>query len=172
MSDQIEILGQKLAYPNTWQGASAVFFFCLSLTLISWFAFKWLTPEAVQALNAIVVGQNAEKQQLVLANQKLLQQVEYLQKQVDEFTKGSQTVDVIDKKAITESLKQFRKEREEILSNVLTQQKAQQEILNSAGAKLPDEKPIVILQQQQQQQQQQTQSQLNQLQQQIQQMDF
>ena len=49
----IEIFGQKLSYPTTWHGASAVLVVCIAITVIAVIAKGWATPEVIRGLNGL-----------------------------------------------------------------------------------------------------------------------
>lgn len=57
---QIEILGQKMAYPNTTYGASAVLFFCIAFVLTVLLVTSWAKPQDLIDLQELLVKASNE----------------------------------------------------------------------------------------------------------------
>jgi len=83
MSQEInEIMGQKLAYPSTWQGAATVFSICVAFVLIAYIFKAWATPDNINALKGLYAGtavQDKLNEELVKKVQSLTERIALLE---------------------------------------------------------------------------------------------
>jgi len=80
-TNNIEILGQKLSYPETWHGMIAVLLVCLTLFGITSITLGWATPEILQGLKGLT--ETSMVQQKV--NEDLLVNIRLLSTRIQEL---------------------------------------------------------------------------------------
>jgi hypothetical protein len=185
----IEILGQKLSYPQTKYGAMAVFFFCTAITAIAYIALTWATPENMGNLHSLLNTSNAERADLSSRNTELMKQIDVLEttnKKLEERLAKISEINIsaseipaayqqlfeqsaqLAKEAEAERMK-LASQREAELKNAIAHQKARLEMVTSIADAGPKTLEIQSFQGQQQQQLDMYIEQLDQVQQQIQQ---
>ncbi len=169
MEDQrIEILGQKLAYPTTVYGTTAVLFLCIALVIIAKIAADWASPEALAEARALLADETAKSSEISSVNAELLSQIATLQ---TKLLQQSSTSSVSSNAAeapedIEQHLERLRVRREQAYTTLLENQKARAKTASTISAQSGAQPDIRIYTGQQQQQQQQFEKQLEQIQQQ------
>jgi len=178
MSDgTIELFGQKLSYPATWQGTTAVFIVCTAITIIAFMAKGWATPEVMASLNS-----NTKQQENI--NESIVSQLEdvYTKLSLLESSKeiaatqepGQPAADSVSAAEVAATAREIEALNSQLAISQLKEQITNQRLgrLENVAAKVEPE-AVVLGQlkqiQQQQQQQQQLQQQQQQQQQQLQQ---
>lgn len=168
MSDNsIEILGQKLAYPNSWQGVSAVFCVCVALVIIAWIFTRWVNPEKVLAFTRYASLQEQKVTKLQEANKVLLNQIGELEEQLAESVEDEPSTSA-DYQAVKSEVTELQKEREALYSDLSDSFAAQDSVVNAIRSEMGDEweSQVIGTQQQQKVQVEQQQRQVQQQQQQ------
>lgn len=165
----IEILGQKLSYPTTWQGAAAVLILCIALTAIAYIAKGWATPEVISGL----AGLNTTTKQQEGINNSLLDNINKLSVKVASLElnliKATKKVDAGESgeptQAEADSLKREVEKRQFEISRLREKIAVQSLVRLQRVAPIVQSEPVI---QQQIQQQQQVQQQQQQIQEQLQ----
>lgn len=149
--NSIEILGQKLSYPDNWQGVSSVFFVCTALITITYIFTTWITPEKALQLTNYASIQETKVNELSRANQTLLDQIGKLERELEEAvsnkTRGAKEI-----KAVKSEVSALQMERANLYENLDKTFKSQEVIVNSLSNKIGGQQQVQIMQQQQQQQ--------------------
>lgn len=168
MEDQrIEILGQKLAYPTTVYGTTAVLFLCIALVIIAKIAADWASPEALAEARALLADETAKSSEIASVNAELLSQISTLQTKLLQQSSTSRSTSSAEKpEDIEQHLEQLRVRREQAYTKLLENQKARAKTATTISAQPNAQSDIRIYTGQQQQQQQQFEKQLEQIQQQ------
>ncbi len=143
MSDNsIEILGQKIGYPTTWQGTFSVLIICGCISFLGY----TLDPSDIDSYSALFSGTSEQAYNESLTTiSKLNSDIEEMQITINELTEKANLAEA-EKLAVFNKLEEDRKSREEALVTLNNLQNARVAELNQVQRSLPP-------QQQQQQQQ-------------------
>ena len=77
--NNIEILGQKLSYPTTWHGTTAVLFLCIALVIIALLFKGWATPDTINAVKGLYADASVQDE----VNQQLLKKIKLLTERIN-----------------------------------------------------------------------------------------
>ena len=123
MSDNtIEVLGQKLSYPTTWQGTAAVLIVCVCMAFLAY----TLTPSQIDSYANLLEGKTEQKinDELLNTNNQLNTQIEELQSQVLQLSEHAQ-IEKKEKQKIAKNLETLRHNREQSYTKLAELQEEQ-----------------------------------------------
>lgn len=148
--NSIEILGQKISYPSTWQGTTAVFSVCLCIGFLGW----TLEGDQINAFGKVFNGHSEQAyNQSLQTIEKQNKMISSMQVTIDKLTSKAK-ISQEEKNKITERLKANIKDIESSLQSLSQiQQNKKSEFKTKDNDLTPYQKDYLLKQEQQIQQQ-------------------